>query len=90
MAKLVFSPPGPNEPGYLRRLRESTELLKRVDRLDLQAQDELVAYLLQWVKEPEDKEDAKNLLLDLSQIEFRGILAQLFGSGESPLAENPE
>lgn len=90
MTRLVFVPPDQNEPGYLRRFREATRLLNRMDRLDPKAQDDLIDFLSQWVEEPKTDKEVKELLLDLSKNEFRGILARLFGGDESPLAEKPK
>jgi len=83
---IIFNPPTPQTPGFLRRAREAirfSELLKETPTVE--TVDALAAFLLQFVSEPVDRGEAIEALLDASQEQFQELLTSLTGGGE----ENP-
>lgn len=82
MAKIVISVPGPDAPGYLRRMRRLAAFAKAAqdEAMSPEMVDNLVEFLLDFVTEPEDRDEAREALYDLSQKEFEGILAQIIGA----------
>jgi len=86
--KIKFVVPGPDEPGYLRRQRKAIDLVSKLDpkALTVQAMDEMVEFLCQFVTEPEEEKDKFEALLDLSQNDFTEMLRAVAGGGGE---ENP-
>jgi len=69
--------PDEDEPGYLRRRRKLAVLLEV--SATSRAVDESVEHLLSYVLKPEDRNEAREALLDLSVTEFRNSVLQLMG-----------
>lgn len=90
MPKILFEPPLKNEPGYLRRQRTALEFKARADRGEQTPEmiDHLVEFLLVYVKEPENRTEARNALLDASEEQFYQLL-DLVGGGDAQSAANP-
>ena len=97
MSKLVFELPTPQTPGYLKRMRSAIEYNKKIksrDALDPGVVDDMVDFLLPYIKEPEDREEARKLMFDdLTEEQFSEMLDALSGKekeGEKEEeAENP-
>ena len=86
MPDLVFTPPGPDQPGFLRRQRtalEFSEGLKEEPTVALF--DKMIDFLLDYVTEPADRKEAQDLLLDASENDFTTMLKAISGEGD----ENP-
>lgn len=85
MSEIVFAPPGPDEPGYLRRQRSVLQFKQRLESADgvppVELIDDLVAFLAAFVKEPVEPEAKIKALLDASERQFIELLGLL--SGES-------
>jgi len=78
--------PGPNTPGFLRRRRDLGQLLDaELNPVNLEAVHE---YLLQFVKQPEDRHEALEALLDLSGAEYSRVILKLLG--EIPHIPDPK
>jgi hypothetical protein len=86
MSKIVFTPPGPETPGYLRRLRSAIDYGKSLQADPTpETLDKLVEFLLPYVTEPSDRDQALEALWDATETQFRELLAAITGGG----AENP-
>jgi len=74
--------PGPNTPGFLRRRRDLGALLDaEYNPTNLEAVNE---YLLQFIKQPEDRHEALEVLLDLSAAEYSRTILYLIGQLRIP------
>jgi len=84
MAEIVLRVPGRDEPGYLRRMRAALEIQERLMRGDggPALVDALVEFLLPYVSEPEDRETAREALLDASQTQFDDMVRAVSGGGQ--------
>ena len=87
MKKLVFNPPSPDAPGYLRRAKKSLEFRQAINSKDAgpESIDALVDFLIPYVQEPEDRKEAKDALLDATEAQFLQLLDVVSGNVE----ENP-
>ena len=84
MSKIVFNPPTPDSPGYLRRLHAALSIREEWKRdLSPDAVANMVEFLLPYVTEPEDRAAAREALWDASEQQFDDLLALVTGGGES-------
>jgi len=84
MSVLKFKVPGKDEPGFLRRQRQALKF--RGDLMsDPSAEviDEMIEWLVQYVEEPQDREEASEALLDATEEQFFQLI-ELIGSGANP------
>lgn len=79
---LEFEAPGPDAPGYLRRERTILEFLER--EVSVGVYDEMVDFLLDYVKVPKDREKAKEALWEMSKTEFDELLELIRGRWQVP------
>jgi hypothetical protein len=88
--RIILQRPGPEAPGFLRRQRAIMRFqhgLREIKRNDKNTDycpdphliDDLVDFLLPSVVEPADRTVARELLLDLSQVEYEDVLAAYGG-----------
>jgi len=91
VSKLVFELPTSQTPGYLKRMRSAIEYNKKIksrDALDPGVVDDMVDFLLPYIVEPEDREEARVLMFDdLTEEQFSKMLEALSGKEEE--VENP-
>lgn len=72
---LRFEIPGPDAPGFIRRQREAQRYREALKAdFSLANMDAMIGFLLTFVVEPEDREQARELLLDLSRNEYNDLL----------------
>lgn len=82
MTTLRFKVPGPESPGYLKRMRRALEFQRSLsDDFTPEKLDELVKFLAGYVTEPELEEERIEALMDASQEEFEQLLGALTGDG---------
>ena len=87
MSKIVFAPPGPDTPGYLRRVRGALEYQRKLTtNPEPEAIDSLVEFLLPYVEQPADRDEAREALWDASANQFNQLLSEIVGRSED---ENP-
>lgn len=88
MVQIIFSPPGRDEPGYLRRMRKALELKTVMENGTIKPEDldNLIEFILPYVTEPIDREQARELLWDGSQNDFDRMLQAITGDSNT---ENP-
>ena len=73
MSELTVKLPDAKTPGYLRRLMQAEKHLKAIKE-GTADYNELVDYLLIFVIEPEDKAEARELLIDASYEQYIDLL----------------
>lgn len=81
--KLVFHLPDKSEPGYLLRMRRALELNQRINDGSPSAQliDDLVEFLLDYVREPSNREQARQALYMASEEQILSVFEALRGGG---------
>ena len=88
--KLVFAPPNPDAPGYLKRQRQALELFdgyKNDPSVD--TVDTLVDFLLPFVTEPKTPAKAREALWEASENQIKQLIGVVVGGGEEESEENP-
>lgn len=88
MSKLVFNPPDAETPGYLRRMQSALEFKDRLDAAGVSAQtvSAIVEFLLPYITEPQDRDQAREALLDASKTQFKSLLSAAMGEDPNPMA----
>ena len=80
--KLTFQKPSKTDPGFLRRQRSVLEMRSKLQgQLEPGSVDTLVEFLLPYITEPVDRDQAREALWDASQDQFDEMLQALTGSG---------
>ena len=85
--KLIFNPPSPDAPGYLRRTKKALEFRQAIESNQVTpgAIDALVDFLLPYVKEPKNRKEAKEALFDATESQFLQLIDVVSGNND----ENP-
>jgi len=91
MTDLVFTPPDEQAPGFLRRQKKALVFVKAfsVDNPTPEMVDEMVEFLVDYVTEPADRDEACELLWDASQAQIMELMQAVGGSSEGEDTENP-
>lgn len=81
MTRLVFSPPGPETPGYLKRVRQSLVFSANMssDKPSPEMLDGMVEFLAQYVTEPEEHDAKVEALWLATEDEFTALLRAITG-----------
>ena len=96
--RLELTPPDKNAPGFLKRQHQLVQFmhkLEEADRLkkfDPDMISDMVDFLAELVVEPKDPEKAKEILWNLSQVQYMEIMEQIQGAGSDlvpPTKESP-
>lgn len=91
---LVIQVPDKRAPGFLRRQRRALQFQSaiRSGELTLEIFDELIAFLVDFVEEPKDRNAAREILLDGSQEDFEAFLDEIKGVNTEavPLSSNDD
>ena len=92
--KLIIELPGKDEKGFLRRTRKALqlkEMLERtgIDNVDSSIIDDLLDFILIYVKQPSDKVAAREMLLDASEEQFHSIVSALSSGETNPTSPQP-
>lgn len=83
--EIVFDLPTSSTPGYLKRQRAAVALQgELVANPTAETVDKLVEFLLQFVKEPQDRDEARGLLWDMPQTQFDDVLKRVTESATPP------
>ena len=91
MTRLVFTPPGPETPGYLRRVHQALTFVQNINAENPSPKtiEQMVDFLAQYVTEPEEHDAKLEVLWMATEIEFKALLNAVTGEateGESPLS----
>ena len=80
MTDLVFELPDKSTPGYLRRQRQALVFYKALTSTpEPETVDEIVNFLVDYVTEPAEKEEAKEALRDASEEQFHTLFDAVLG-----------
>lgn len=80
--ELEYKVPGRDAPGFLKRQRklaEFMELEKATDRWEA-----MIEYLLEFVTAPEDRDEAREALWNMSEAQYDNMLGALSSQAEVP------
>lgn len=87
--KLRIDLPDENTPGYWRRVEDGAKLMEEMKTgLSLESCKKVIDYIMPYVTEPEDKEQAHDLIADLSKKEFQKIIRAVMGAKENEAGAN--
>ena len=85
--EIVFSPPSRSDPGFLRRSKIILEFRQmQTVKPSPEMVDKMVEFLLQYVKEPKDRNEAREALYDASEERIYELISLVSGKPEE---ENP-
>jgi hypothetical protein len=88
--KAKFSFLTPEEPGFLRRQIEYLKLKAELETLPPdKALEKMVDFLVGFVVDPTEKKEAREAVLDLSQVEFEAALEGMAGTATPPNSSGP-
>jgi len=74
MSELTVKLPDATTPGFLRRSMEAEKFRKQITVGGEVDWDSLINFLLVYVLEPKDRDEARELLLDLSREQYTDLL----------------
>ena len=79
--KIVFDPPDPDMPGFLRRLENAAKFQVFIETKHLTADTakDMANFLADFVVEPTDREEVIKLLFDASENDFMAMLNAVSG-----------
>ena len=91
MVDLVFSPPDEHAPGFLRRQKKALTFIKafNVDDPTPDMIDDMVGFLVDYVTEPADRDEAIELLWDASQDQIMSLMQAVGGTTKEEADGNP-
>jgi len=82
MATIKIELPTRETKGYWRRVKRASALRVNMTKgMTPELCDEVINFLLPFVVEPEDREEAREVLLDASQTEFEKMMQAFHGGG---------
>jgi hypothetical protein len=91
MTKIVFEPPSADSPGYLRRSRMALEFRQKASGdFGPKVIDDMIEFLLPYVKEPVDRTEAREALLDATQTQFFELIDAVSGESKNPTSAQPK
>ena len=84
---IKFQAPDATTPGFLKRMKKALSFSEQIQSGKLSAElvDNLVDFLVGFVIEPTNREEAKEILLDASQEQFESMLSAVTGANANPV-----
>ena len=92
MTDIVFKVPDKKSPGFLRRMMAAgrfSELMRKGETGDAYY-DNLIQFLLNFVEEPKDRDEAREALLDASEEQYVALLDAVNNQGNPTSAQPSE
>ena len=81
---IVFEPPSKDEPGYLKRVKKALQLREDMEENpNPKTVDEIVEFLIPYVKEPQDRNKANELLWEASEDQFMSLMELVGGQSDN-------
>lgn len=82
---MKFHTPTPQNKGYLRRVTKALSFSEAFNKGEINSEvmNNLVDFLLDFVTEPKDRNEAKEQMLDASQDQFMEMLEAITGGGNT-------
>jgi len=79
--KLEFKAPSKDSPGYLRRMRKAVQFGSALSsgQASPEVLDELVKFLVDYVTQPKDRQEAMEMLWDATEDQFMQLIDVLKG-----------
>jgi hypothetical protein len=92
MTELVFEIPDEKTPGYLRRVMAASKFgeMMRNSEIGAEYYENLITFLLGFIVEPVDRNEAREALLDASQEKYMELLEAVNGQANPTSAEVTE
>lgn len=92
MSKIVFKIPDVESPGYLRRAIAAQEFLQTMNdgQVSPEHYEKLIAFLLNFITEPDNEADKREALLDASEAQFRELMEAVMGKKNPTPPEQSE
>ena len=91
MSELVFRLPNADTPGFLRRQRIAIALQSELaDKPTVASIDRLAEFLVTFVAEPADRQEALGLIWELPQSQLEETLRAITESQADPKASGPQ
>ena len=90
--EIVFEVPGPEAPGYLRRLMAANKFttMRNEGNITPEYYQNLITFLLAYIKKPADRDEAREALLDASELEYIDLLNAITGKADPTSPEPSE
>ena len=81
MTEIVFNVPDEKTPGFLRRQMAANRFseLLRAGEVNQEYFENLITFLMGFISEPEDRDEAREALLDASQEQYMELLEAVNG-----------
>ena len=91
MKKIKFEVPDEKQPGYLRRVMAANKFstMREEGNITPEYYENLITFLLAYIKEPEDRSEARDALLDASEEDYIELLNAITGKGANPTSPEP-
>ena len=88
---ILIEVPDENKPGYLRRKMAANKFITMQAEGEITPEyyENLITFLLSYVKEPVDRDEARDALLDASEADYIKILNAVSGKSENPTPPEP-
>ena len=93
MKKLNFEKPTPQTPGHLKRVKKGLEFRAKMKDRDVNDPtwlDDMVDFLADYVTEPEDRNEAKEALWDVTEEQYGDMIDAITGKQEEEGEEEKE
>lgn len=85
MSKIIFKVPGKDQPGFLLRTKKALEFKRNLDLgISPEIIDDMVEFLLPYITEPVDRDEARDALLNASEEQFNQLINQFTAYSENP------
>lgn len=86
MTEIEFRIADDNEPGFLRRVMEARKFLDHLhdEGVSIEYYEKLVDFLLKFVRVPEDRDEAREALLDCSKDQYQELLNAVITGKANP------
>jgi hypothetical protein len=92
MSELTFEVPDEKTPGYLRRIMAAgrfSEMMRAGDT-GTEFYESLITFLLGFIVEPKDRDEAHEALLDATQEQYMELLDAINGAKRDPTPAQPK
>ena len=91
MTELVFEVPDEKTPGFLRRQMAASRFREMLNAGEINQEyfENLITFLLGFITEPGNREEAREALLDATQEQYLELLQAVNGKA-NPTSPNPE
>jgi len=88
MTEIVFELATDQDPGFLRRVIKARDFLDKLHEqgIDMDYYEKLIDFLLGFITEPGNKEEAREALLDASREQYQDLLNAIITGKANPIS----